>query len=129
MENIEVFLKLYRSRKYPQEFEGYLFPIFEHIVGNLSDRLSLYPIQNKQIDLPICLRYLVEEHLYNMNMMNEEFMNKFMNSKEYTEHLYRIVCDKVFFNEYLEYKSQSFISRYNPLISSLTLFLNFILNK
>ena len=129
MENKEVFLKLYRAKQYPIEFEGYLFPIFENIIGEISERLSLYPQLNKQINLPICLQYLVEEHLYNMTMMNEEFINKFMDSQEYTNHLYMIVCDKIFFNEYLEYKSSSIISKYNPLISALTLFLNFVLNK
>ena len=129
MENKEVFLKLYRAKQYPIEFEGYLFPIFENIIGEISERLSLYPQLNKQINLPICLQYLVEEHLYNMTMMNEEFINKFMDSQEYTNHLYMIVCDKIFFNEYLEYKSSAYIGKYSPLISSLTLFLNFILNK
>ncbi len=61
--------------------------------------------------------------------MNEEFINKFMDSSEYTDHLYMIVSDKIFFNEYLEYKSPAHIGKYSPLISSLTLFLNFILNK
>ena len=129
MENKEVFLKLYRAKQYPIEFEGYLFPIFENIIGEISERLSLYPQLNKQINLPICLQYLVEEHLYNMTMMNEEFINKFMDSQEYTNHLYMIVCDKIFFNEYLEYKSSAYFGKYCPLISSLTLFLNFILNK
>ena len=129
MENKEVFLKLYRSKPYPQEFEGYLFPIFELIISNLSERLQLYPQLNKQINLSICLQYLVEEHLYNMSMMNEEFINKFMDSSDYTNHLFMIVCDKIFFNEYLEYKATVNITKYSPLISSLTLFLNFILNK
>ena len=129
MENREVFTKLYRTKNYPFEFEGYLFPIFEHIVSNLSERLTQYPLQKKQIDLSICLQYLVEEHLYNMTMMNEEFRNKFMDSYEYTNHLFMIVSDKIFFNEYFEYKSSSYITKYNPLISSLSLFLNFILNK
>ena len=129
MENKEVFLQLYRSKKFPIEFEEYLFPVFENIVTALESRLKNSPLQKKQIDLNVCLQYLVEEHVYNMAMMNEEFMNKFMLSPEYTNHLFMIVSDKIFLNEYFEYKSSSYITKYNPLISSLTLYLNFILNK
>lgn len=129
MENREIFRKIYREKKFPQEFEDYLFPVFENIINVLNSRLSNSPIIKKQIDLNVCLQYLVEEHLYNMAMMDEEYMKKFMELPEYTNHIGMIVCDKIFFNEYLEYKSSSHISKYNPLISSLSLYLNFILNK
>jgi len=127
--NKDIFLQLYRGYNFPKEFEEYLFPVFERIIETLNVKLQEIPPQKRKIDLNVCLRYLVEEHLYNMTMMNEEFMKRFMDSPEYTNHLYMIVCDKLFFNEYLEYKSPSIISRYNPLISALTLFLNFVLNK
>ena len=102
MENKEVFVQLYRNMKYPSEFEGYLFPVFEVIVTELQTRLDITQINKKNIDLSVCLKYLVEEHMYNMSMMNEEYMNKFMLSKDYTNHLFLIVVDKIFFNIFIE---------------------------
>lgn len=129
MENKEIYTQLYKAYGLPIEFEEYLFPVFEKVVETLKNKLLEVPAYKRKIDLNVCLRYLAEEHMYNMSMMNKEYMNKFMNFPEYTNHLYMIVCDKIFFNEYLEYKSSSIISKYNPLISALTLFLNFVLNK
>lgn len=128
MEKKQIYSQLYNLRKYPKEFEEYLFPIFDKLITNLQVRLKSLPT-NKTIDIFVCLQYLVEEHLYNMSLMNEQFVNIFMDSEEYSEHLLMIVGDKIFFNEYLDYKSQASITKYNPLISSLTIYLNFIMNK
>ena len=128
MEKRQLYAQLYNYKKYPKEFEEYLFPLYDRLVANLQIRLKDLPTK-KNIDLLVCLQYLVEEHLYNMNLMNEKFINFFMDSEEYSNHLLMIVSDKVFFNEYLDYKSQASITKYNPLISSLTIFSNFIMNK
>ena len=129
MENKELFIQLYRANRFPQEFEEYLFPIYQKLIVGLNQRLIDNSIVKNHINVNACLKYLVEEHMYNMSMMNEEFVRHFMESEEYTNHLLMIVLDKVFFNEFLDYKAVSNISKYNPLISSLNLFLNFILNK
>ena len=64
-----------------------------------------------------------------MSLIEKVYVDKFLKTKEYYDHLVRVVSDKVFFNEYLEYHAVSYISKYNPLISTLELFLNYIINK
>lgn len=127
--NYEIYHSMYTFKKYPLEFEGYLFPIFEEVVKRVVDRVSSSEGIKKNVDVFICLNYLVEEHIFNMNLLTKEIIEKFLESKEYSDHLILITVDKIFFNEYLEYKSVSIIDRYNPLISSLTFYLNFIINK
>lgn len=129
MENKELFLRLYRSKKYPPEFEEYIFSLFIKLINALDNRLNNSNVTNKNINLLICLNYLVEEHLYNMSLMNNEYVEKFMDSSDYSKHLFLIVLDKIFFNEYLELKPSAQITKYNPLISSLTLYLNFIIDR
>ena len=99
MEKRQLYAQLYNYKKYPKEFEEYLFPLYDRLVANLQIRLKDLPTK-KNIDLLVCLQYLVEEHLYNMNLMNEKFINFFMDSEEYSNHLLMIVSDKVFFTLY-----------------------------
>jgi hypothetical protein len=127
--NQKMFHQVYTSLKYPPEFEEYLFVMLMHVAKRVGDRLKQSQDLMKKVDLTICLKYLAEEHLYNMNLIEKNFVNQFMKSKEYSEHLIMVTTDKVFFNEYLEYNSVALISRYNPLISQLILFLNFVINK
>ena len=82
MEKRELYKQLYSLKNYPKEFEDYLFPIYDKLIAGLQMRLKTLPT-NKNIDLFVCLQYLVEEHIYNMNLMNEQFVNIFMDSEEY----------------------------------------------
>lgn len=128
MNKQQIYHELYTLKAYPSEFEGYLFGVFDNVVINVQSRLQSIN-SNKNLDLLVCLQYLVEEHIYNMNLMNKTFIEHFMDSKEYYDHLVKIVSDKIFFNEYFDYKVTTYIQRYNPLISTLTLYTNFIINR
>ena len=88
MNNKEVYTQLYKVYQFPKEFEEYLFPLFEQIVSSLSQRILENNVKKKSIDLNLCLRYLVEEHMYNMNLMNKEMIQKFMDFPQYSNHLF-----------------------------------------
>jgi hypothetical protein len=129
MSNLDIYNQIYTSRKFPSEYQEYLYPLFEEVVSLLSQRITQSVGLRKSIDLSISLTYLVEEHVFNMHLLDQNFINSFMNNRDYYNHLRDIVVDKIFFNEYLEYRSVAIIDKCNPLISTLTLFLNFIINK
>ena len=130
MINKELYHQLYITRKYPPEFEEYLFHVLLKVNEIVSERLNKSNgIFSCNVDPVVSLRYVVEEHIYNMSLIEKVYVDKFLKTKEYYDHLVRVVSDKVFFNEYLEYHAVSYISKYNPLISTLELFLNYIINK
>lgn len=129
MENRELFHRVYITLGYPSEFEDYLFNALMVVASRVGERVSKSENLQKNVDLTVCLKYLAQEHIYNMNLIERPFVVNFMKSKEYFDHLVMVTTDKVFFNEYLEYHSVAFIDRYNPLISLLIFFLNFIINK
>jgi hypothetical protein len=129
MINKELFHQLYTTKAYPSEFEDFLYPIYDRLIVSLQERLNKSNIKNKNIDLYTCFLYLVEEHLFNVSFLERDMLNKFVNDENYKNHLFLVVNDKIFFNEYLEYKSVSIIDKHNPLISTLSFYLNFIINK
>lgn len=129
MNNKEIYHQIYVSKKYPPQFEDYLFNVLNDVASIVADRVNKTKNLMRNVDLLVCLQYVVEEHLYNMSMIEQCFVEQFLKSKEYYNHLIKVVSDKVFFNEYLEYHSVSYITKYNPLISTLKLYLNFIINK
>ena len=122
MINKELYHQLYITRKYPPEFEEYLFHVLLKVNGIVSERLNKSNgIFSCNVDPVVSLRYVVEEHIYNMSLIEKVYVDKFLKTKEYYDHLVRVVSDKVFFNEYLEYHAVSYISKYNPLISIVIL--------
>ena len=62
-------------------------------------------------------------------MIKEEYEEEIRNSSSYKNRLSLIVCDKIFFNEYVNYEPVSLISKYDTLISTPRFILNFILNQ
>lgn len=125
----ELFHQLYTTKGYPDEFEDYLYPIYDRLIVSLQGKLNSSNIRNKTIDLYTCFLYLVEEHLFNISFLDRNMLSKIVNDENYKNHLFLVVNDKIFFNEYLEYKTVSIIDKHNPLISTLSFYLNFIINK
>lgn len=125
----ELFHQLYTTKGYPEEFEDYLYPIYDRLIISLQEKLNSSNIRNKTIDLYTCFLYLVEEHLFNISFLDRNMLSKIVNDENYKNHLFLVVNDKIFFNEYLEYKTISIIDKHNPLISTLSFYLNFIINK
>ena len=75
--------------------------------------------------------------LYIVNELNFYFKScgfgnvkiaEFLNTDSFVEFISSIVCDKYLTNEQLNYKSPAFLNKFNPQISTLSLYFNFCLN-
>lgn len=130
MEIKELYEALYAYRKYPIEEKDYLYPIFLSTLSMIENRLKdveRYVVsQNNPL---LVIDYLVYEHYSSLAMLKDEYVEEARNSTKYKNRLSLIVCDKIFFNEYVNYEPVSLISKYDTLISTPRFILNFILNQ
>jgi len=84
--------------------------------------IASLPLNNVQLVL-----YIVNEHSFYLMMHKEGKAEEFEKKDEYRQLIVSIALDKYFTNEHLAYQSGSFASRFLPEISTISLYLNFIL--
>ncbi len=129
MDSKEVFHHIFVRKNYPSIVdEDYVFDIFEKCIYELSPRIEHQ--FNEGIPNPhVLLSYIVEEYLFLMTPLNKNMQNQLLHDEELKQRLVHSISDKIFFNEYIAYKARPLISKYNPMISSLRFYLNFVLER
>lgn len=90
----------------------------------------------KNTDLPftpvndyIVILYILNEYTYSLSTVGADRKEEFKNSDDFFNILSSICADKYLTNEKLNYKSKAFINRFNVPISTLDLYLNFVLRS
>jgi len=71
--------------------------------------------------------YLVNEHVFYLFTHPDKKQEDIVKEEEYMDFLASVSLDKYFTNEHLAYHMGSYASRFNPSISTIDLYLNFIL--
>ena len=71
--------------------------------------------------------YIVSEHAFYLQTHGAEGQSAIYQNEEYPSFLASVALDKYFTNEKLAFRMGSLTSRYSPLMSTLDLYLNFIL--
>jgi hypothetical protein len=125
----EQFSSLLQDLGFPKRNdEAFLYQCFLDAMdssGSLKDQsplLAHMPINPVQLML-----YLVNEHIFYCANHPEKKEEDLQNDENYEQFLISVSLDKYFTNEHLSYRSGSFASRFVPEISTINLYLNFIL--
>lgn len=71
--------------------------------------------------------YLANEHYFYLLTHPSDSDEKLINDEKYEQFLLSITLDKYYTNEHLAYKNAAFSSRFQPEISTISLYINFIL--
>ncbi len=71
--------------------------------------------------------YLANEHYFYLLTHSKEDVKKLEEDDKYEQFLLSIALDKYYTNEHLSYKNSSFSNRFQPEISTISLYINFIL--
>ena len=74
-----------------------------------------------------CIDYLFGEYLYYKENNDEEYIKSFKVDDNFKARLISNALDKYLTNEHLAYKTNALVNKYHPMISSLSLYLNFVL--
>lgn len=108
---------------------NYLYDIYDAVIDAIDLVISnvanfkFIPVNNVVVIL-----YIINEFLYSVNNLPKEKKEEFMNDDDMSSMLASVCCDKYLTNEQLNYKSKTFLNRFEPPISTLSLYLNFTLN-
>lgn len=107
---------------------SFLFDVYETVIDGMkevyqnfkSDELT--PINDYVVTL-----YIINEYKYAVIGLNQDEKLTTLNNSNFFDMLASICADKYLTNEQLNYKSQAFLNRFNPPISTLDLYFNFSL--
>ena len=96
------------------------------IIDQFNSNDNLKDLRNiNQLEL---INYCIGEYLYTFTGQSEEFINKVKKEEEENGHISSVVADKFLSLSYFSHSEGVLTNRYLPSVSSLNLYLNFILN-
>jgi hypothetical protein len=127
--NEKAFEEILNELNVPNDIDKeYLFEIYDAVVDGINMVMST--VTNYKfipVNHVVVVLYIVNEYLYSVNNLIPEKKKEFINDENLSSALASVCCDKYLTNEQLNYKSKTFLNRFNPPISTLCLYLNFTL--
>ena len=100
-----------------------LFEVEEILKSRTTNHTKIIYEEQKIFD------YIVQELIYSVPLKDEKKALEMIGDDEFNVLLINIVADKFFFNEIIPYKAFSLVSKNSPIISTMELNINFILNR
>ena len=111
----------------PKIDRAFLFSVFNIAMEGTSQFQNVAPLANVGVN-PIQLTlYIVNEHLFYLSTHPEKDDKELSQDENYASFLASVALDKYYTNEHLAYRVQNLTSRFSPAMSTLDLYLNFIL--
>ena len=127
--NEQAFEEILNELNVPKDIDKeYLYEIYDAVVDGINMVMS--SVTNYKfipVNHVIVVLYIVNEYLYSVNSLVPEKKKEFINDDNLSSALASVCCDKYLTNEQLNYKSKTFLNRFNPPISTLCLYLNYTL--
>ena len=110
-----------------EELEDYFFEIFHNVNQEL---LNLFHNSLRLIiEQQSILEYLRDEYLFLNPSKDHVEAKKLLSNADFRKQLTKILTDKIVFCEMTPYHPVSLISESSPVISTIELYVNFILNR
>ena len=126
----EAYFALLEGLSIPKEVDkDFIYEIYSSIIEGAKDFEKQYPVM-KQVGInPAELTlYIVNEHIFSMQLQKgKKSQEDLINDDKYAQLLESISLDKYFTNEHLAYQMGSMSSKFHPSISTMELYLNFML--
>ena len=126
----EQYFELLTALRVPASFDyDFLYETYLAILDGVGDiRIENPVIANMSLNPLELTLYLVNEHgFYLTSHKPKEGEKPFQEDERYVTYLASVALDKYFTNERLAYKMGTLTSRFSPSMSTLDLYLNFIL--
>ena len=125
----ESFLKLLAAWNVPSAFNAdFLYETYLYAmegVGSISEESSF--VAGLGLNQAQVILYILNEHAFYLSTHPNEKQEDVVAKEEYQGFLASVALDKYFTNEHLAYRMGSLTSRFSPNMSTLDLYLNFIL--
>lgn len=106
----------------------YLYSLFSYAMSGLDEMRGDNPVVASMGVNPVLLTiYLVNEHAFYLRTHKDKNEEELKADMQYEQFIASIAVDKYFTNEHLAYKMGTLTSRFSPAMSTLDLYLNFVL--
>lgn len=120
------FIGILKDLKAPmQEIDSdFLYDVYVAVVGGIN--VVMNQATNYQfipVNHVVVILYILNEYFYTTRTLNSK--DKISESEELSNGLASVCCDKYLTNEQLNYRSAIYLNKFNPQISTLSLYLNF----
>lgn len=130
-ENVTEILKGLQAKKFYLDNIESIYDIYLTVIEGIEEVITNYEFKEYNIVNPIVvILYILNELSFNFKIKNidEKKMLELLQNDEFLSFISSLVCDKYLTNEQLNYKSNAFLNKFNPQISTISLFLNCCLN-
>lgn len=120
------------SYNYNDEKEReYLFSIYQDVLNGIENVMLEAKSNYKftPINRFVVTLYIINEYKYMLYQNVDKTKEEIFENEEFGDILSSVCADKYLTNEQLNYKDSAFLNRFNPPISTMELYLNFILRS
>lgn len=125
---LKEFIKILNSLNYFEEDNyDYLYEVYDFVIDSIYQVTKASELNFTQINHYIVILYILNEFTYSLSLFGPQKKDEYKNNDDLFSILASICADKYLTNEKLNYKSKAFINRFNVPISTLDLYLNFLL--
>lgn len=122
----EIFKEIYQTYNFKEDIELETYNLFLKIQEELNKRLIN---KNQTYSKTVLAKYLLEEVNFNLNSFIKKPIRNVMKETFFQNQIIATVFDKFFFNELNPYHAISLVNKESPSISTMELYLNFIMNR
>lgn len=122
----EMFNEIYQTYNFKDDIELESYHLFLKIQEELNKRLVN---KNQTYSKVTLAKYLLEEIKFNLTGFSKEPFKNVMQESFFQNQIIATVFDKFFFNELNPYHAISLVNKESPSISTMELYLNFIMNR
>ncbi len=127
----ENFLKILKAVKCPDGLDlDFLYDIYSKVSETINGVISNTEGYRFNAINPITvILYLIHEYTFFISGFTKEQIESINKDEGYIQTLTSTCADKYLTNEQLSYNSKAYLNKFNPFISTITLYLNFALRS
>lgn len=129
MNEKENFIQLLNAVGFPERYDrAFLYEAFCLVMEGAQNVGEMAPGMGKIAVNPVSLTlYLINEHAFYLSSHPDKTESELVGDEDYLSFLASVALDKYCTNEHLAYQNGALTSRYSPFMSTIDLYLNFIL--
>lgn len=122
------FIRILNTLNYYEEDNyDYLYEVYDFVIDSIYQVINISDLNFSQVNHYIVILYILNEFTYSLSLFGVDKKEIYKQNDDLFSILASICADKYLTNEKLNYKSKTFINRFNVPISTLDLYLNFLL--
>ena len=129
MDSKERFFKFLTDISFPKAYDWeFLYRAFSLALDGATNVREIAPtIESLHVNYSALALYLINEHVFFLTTHPDKKEEDIINDEGYLSAMASVALDKYCTNEHLAYQTDKLTSRFSPYMSTLDLYLNFIL--